>query len=114
LVRTAEELDRSTEKNASHRGRFAQPEAAATAETPIWQGGFANHFVSDVFWLALRAIGVGLVPALHELEQLHRAIHDMHRAIQAGRGGTSFVALPQSPGVISSSSPNDAPGDEVE
>lgn len=47
--------------------------AAAAAGSPRVEK-YENHFVSDAFWLTLRAIGVGVVPALQEAEQLFRQI----------------------------------------
>eukprot|EP01046_Picozoa_sp_COSAG06_P048496 COSAG06_NODE_7263_length_2566_cov_2.105391_3_plen_108_part_00 len=38
-----------------------------------------NHFVSDAFWLTLRSIGIGLVPALQELDSTFRQIQDVKR-----------------------------------
>ena len=52
-------------------------EAAAAASPRVEK--FENHFVSDAFWLTVRAIGVGVVPALQEAEQLFRQIQDWTR-----------------------------------
>jgi hypothetical protein len=49
--------------------------AAAMAVEEKWE----NHFVSDAFWLTLRSIGIGLVPALQELDSTFRQIQDVKR-----------------------------------
>ena len=58
---------------------------SAPSGTPA--AAFENHFVSDAFWMTLRAIGTGLVPAIQEMEGLYRSIRQLQRDPSAGGGG---------------------------
>ena len=95
------ELAAVIEDSLRTAGMFKDAAAAGADEEGGQAGGgdsdpmivdkWENHFVSDAFWLTLRSIGVGLVPALLELEQLFRHIQEMQRRQQQDPHLSGFI-----------------------